>query len=191
MPKISGLVDTFVEEPAVPFMPQQRERGSPLAAPGEVPPEHVQVMIDLPPGRLIWRRTFLGAPDQIPHARHFVRFLLADAWCRDDAELIVTELSGNAIRHTGSGGAGGTFIVEITRTLESVRVAVYDCGWGGVPRFGVPCSTTAERGRGLAVVATLADAIGYEGSDELGHLVWATLLSPEQRASPSPLSPTD
>ncbi|WP_433497560.1 ATP-binding protein [Sphaerimonospora sp. CA-214678] len=139
-------------------------------------------MIDMPPGWLIWRRTFTGALDQIPHTRQFVRFLLADAWCREDAALIVTELAGNAVRHTGSGRAGGTFIVEVTRAQDSVRIGVYDCGWGGVPRFGMPFRSTSQRGRGLAVVTALADSIGYEGSDDVGHLVWATLVCPDQHA---------
>ncbi|WP_327045552.1 ATP-binding protein [Microbispora sp. NBC_01189] len=189
MPYLSRLIDTAAEQPAAAFVPPQRDLDLSLATLDEVPPVHVRAMIDMPPGRLIWRRTFTGALDQIPHARHFVRFLLADAWCREDAALIVTELAGNAVRHTGSGRAGGTFIVEVTRTPDSVRVGVYDCGWGGAPRFGMPLGTTTQRGRGLAVVTALADSIGYEGSDDVGHLVWATPFSPN-RTSPGALGST-
>ncbi|MEU8194145.1 ATP-binding protein [Microbispora amethystogenes] len=184
MPHQARLIDAVTEEPAVAFVPPQREQDLPLGAPGEVPPAHVHAMMEIPPGRLIWRRTFMGTLDQIPHARHFVRFLLADAWCREDAALIVTELAGNAVRHTGSGKQGGTFIVEVTRTRDSVRVAVHDCGWGGIPRFGTSLRATAERGRGLAVVTALADSIGYEGSDAIGHLVYATLVDLEKPPSP-------
>ncbi|XVQ82481.1 ATP-binding protein [Microbispora siamensis] len=180
MPHQARLIDAVTEKPAAAFVPPQREQDFPLAAPGDVPPVHVHAVIEIPPGRLIWRRTFVGALDQIPPARHFVRFLLADAWCREDAALIVTEPPGNAVPHTGSGKQGGTFIVEVTRTPDSVRVAVYDCGWGGIPRFGTSLRATAERGRGLAVVTALADSIGYEGSEAMGHLVYATLVHPDK-----------
>ncbi|MFC4009910.1 ATP-binding protein [Nonomuraea purpurea] len=154
--------------PAAAFVPKQRTSEA-------VHREHIDAMIDLHPGGLTWRRTFPGTPEQIPAARHFIRYLLADSPCQDDAEHIVAELAANAVQHTSSGSLGGTFIVEITRTTATVTVAVYDCGWGGVPRFGVACSATAECSRGLAVVAALADLVGYEGDDETGHRVWATI----------------
>ncbi|MFC4009906.1 ATP-binding protein [Nonomuraea purpurea] len=69
----------------------------------------------------------------MPAARHFIRYLLADSPCQDDAEHIVAELAANAVQHTSSGSLGGTFIVEITRTTATITVTVYDCGWGGVP----------------------------------------------------------
>jgi serine/threonine-protein kinase RsbW len=165
-----------VDETVVAFVPPQREYG-PLSVAGEVRSELVEAMIDLPPAAMLWRRIFPGTPDQVPQARHFTRFLLADAPCRDDAELIVSELTGNAVRHTSSAEKGGTFILEISRTAEAVRIAVYDCGWGGIPRFAARCRTDAECGRGLAIVTALADAAGYKGSDDVGHMVWATLPS--------------
>ncbi|MFI7125650.1 ATP-binding protein [Nonomuraea sp. NPDC050153] len=143
--------------------------------PRQVRREHVDAMIDLRPGGLTWRRTFPGTPHQVPYARQFVRYLLADSPCRDDAELIVAELAANAVQHTSSGHPRGTFIVEVTRTTATVTVAVYDCGWGGTPRFGVRGRTDAEHGRGLAVVAKIADRVGYEGNDEVGHRVWARI----------------
>ncbi|MBF8191671.1 ATP-binding protein [Nonomuraea sp. K274] len=153
---------------AAPSVPRQRDQEP-------VRREHVNAMIDLHPGGLTWRRTFPGTPDQVPHARHFTRYLLADAPCQDDAEQIVAELCSNAIKHTSSGSPDGTFIVEITRTTTTTTIAVYDCGWGGVPCFGIRCRTNAEHGRGLAVVAALADQVGYEGGDAAGHKVWARI----------------
>ncbi|MEU4511987.1 ATP-binding protein [Nonomuraea wenchangensis] len=156
-------------EVAIASIPAQRH-------PHAVRPELIEAMIDLGPGGLIWRRTFPGTEDQVPQARHFARYLLADSSRRDDAELVVAELTTNAIRHTGSGRSRGTFIVELARTTVAVTVAVYDCGWGGVPRFGLRCRTHAERGRGLAIVAAVADEVGHEGDDQVGHRVWATLI---------------
>lgn len=134
-------------------------------------------MIDVRPGGLTWRRTFPGTLDQIPQARRFVRFLLADSLCQEDAEIIISELSTNAVRHTSSGGPHGTFIVEVIRTVTTVRVAVYDCGWGGTPKFAKHPNRrpTTESGRGLAIVSSLATETGYEGTDDIGHKVWAKL----------------
>ncbi|MEV6153728.1 ATP-binding protein [Nonomuraea sp. NPDC052129] len=154
--------------PAAVFVPKQ-------CGSGAVQRELIDAMIDLHPGGLSWRRTFPGTADQIPHARHFTRYLLADAPCQDDAEQIVAELGANALQHTSSGRPGGTFIVEITRTTVTTTVAVYDCGWGGCPRFGMDCRTTAECGRGLALVTAIADQVGCEGDKEMGHRVWAKI----------------
>ncbi|MFC5831027.1 ATP-binding protein [Nonomuraea insulae] len=136
---------------------------------------HIDAMIDLSPGGLIWRRTFAGTPGQIPEARRFARYLLTDSPHQDDAELIVSELATNALRHTSSGRPGGTFIVEISRTITTATIAVYDCGWGGVPRFGIPQRTSARHRRGLAIVEATAHRTGYEGDDATGHKVWAQL----------------
>ncbi|WP_327589063.1 ATP-binding protein [Nonomuraea sp. NBC_00507] len=166
------MLDTTT--PAVVCVPRQRE-------PCSVQRELIDAMIDLHPGGLIWRRTFAGIPDQIPHARHFARYLLADSPCQNDAELIVAELATNALKHTSSGSPNGTFIVELARTTTTVTVAVYDCGWGGVPRFGLSRRNSARHGWGLSIVAAIADQVGYEGDDQVGHKVWAvihTLLTP-------------
>ncbi|MEU6712775.1 ATP-binding protein [Nonomuraea sp. NPDC046802] len=136
---------------------------------------HVNAMIELTPGGLAWRRGFPGTLDQVAEARYFARFLLADSARKDDAELIVTELAANAVQHTSSGHLYGTFIVEITRTTTVITIAVNDCGWGGTPHFGVRCSGNAQHGRGLTLVAALADQVGYDGDDESGHRVWARL----------------
>ncbi|MFG1706716.1 ATP-binding protein [Nonomuraea sp. M3C6] len=163
MPETTALATVFV--------PKQRESGA-------VQRELIDAMVDLHPGGLTWRRTFPGTLDQIPHVRHFTCYLLADSPCQDDAEQIVAELAANALQHTSSGRPHGTFIVEITRTTTTITIAVYDCGWGSIPRFGERCCSDAERGRGLAMVAAIADQVGYEGNDELGHRVWAKIHNP-------------
>ncbi|MFI7451913.1 ATP-binding protein [Nonomuraea sp. NPDC049714] len=169
----------ITERADVPLLiPRQREQDPSAAPSGPILREHIDAMIDLHPGGLTWRRTFPGTLDQIPHARHFTRYLLTDSDCRHDAELIAGELAANAVRHTASGHPNGTFIVEITRTTATTTIAVYDCGLGGVPRFGKLFGLDAEHGRGLAIVAALADQLGYEGDEEMGHQVWARMLQP-------------
>ncbi|WP_181871349.1 ATP-binding protein [Sphaerisporangium album] len=135
----------------------------------------IDAMNDFQGGGMIWRRAFTGTPDQIPHARQLVRVLLADCPRRDDAELIASELAGNAVRHTRSGHAGGEFVVEVARSGQAVTVAVYDSGSDGTPRFGTPCPTGDEYGRGLSIVVALADEVGYEAFRERGHRIWAHL----------------
>ncbi|GAA2847080.1 hypothetical protein GCM10010517_03970 [Streptosporangium fragile] len=143
----------------------------------DVPPALIEAMVGLRPGGMTYRRTFPGRPDQIPPARRFIRFLLEDSPCRDDAEQIVAELAANAVAHTSSGRPHGTFIVELTRKITAIRITVYDCGWGVTPRFAPrrDVDPLAEHGRGLAVVAALASKVGFRGTQALGHAVWAEL----------------
>ena len=46
--------------------------------------------------------------------------------CRDDAALLVSELFGNSIRHSGSGAAGQTVTVTVRAAGGVVRVEVTD-----------------------------------------------------------------
>jgi serine/threonine-protein kinase RsbW len=168
------LVPVISEDPTTTAEPTMRKgRHTPYC----VRPEQIAAMTDMYPGHLTWRRTFPGIPGQIREARRFVAFLLADAACREDAELIVSELATNAVSHTSSGHPHGTFVVEVVRAATRVRIAVYDCGWGGTPPIPTPRPPhpNALNGRGLAIVAALATEVGFEGSDDIGHVVWAEL----------------
>ncbi|MBG0817429.1 ATP-binding protein [Planomonospora sp. ID82291] len=145
------------------------------AARHDVPPELIDAMIGLFPGGLTWRRTFPGRPEQAAQARSFVGFLLADSPRRADAEQIVAELAANAVRHTDSGRPHGTFVVELGRTTAVITITVRDCGGGGVPAFGRRPDAAGESGRGLLLVAALADRAGCRGGRDTGHAVWAEL----------------
>ncbi|MEU7990470.1 hypothetical protein AB0B56_36975 [Streptosporangium canum] len=50
-------------------------------------------------------RAFLGSPASITEARRFITAFLRNWPCVDDAELIVSELATNAVRHSDSGQA--------------------------------------------------------------------------------------
>ncbi|MET8157137.1 ATP-binding protein [Sphaerisporangium sp. NPDC005289] len=152
----------------------------------------VDEAVRLGPEILVWRRVFPGALDQAAEARRFTRFLLGGTPFADDAELVVGELAGNAVRHTRSGSPEGHFTVEIAldsprrRPLGAsvravgVMVTVYDLGGAGVPAFGdhgradIAC---AEGGRGLAIVTALAERAGFQGAPATGHRVWAYLAA--------------
>ncbi|MEU4538665.1 ATP-binding protein [Streptosporangium sp. NPDC023825] len=116
------------------------------------------------------RRTFPGRPCQVPEARRFVRFLLADSPLGQDAEQVVAELAANAIRHTASGRPYGMFVVEVVREPEATRVTVYDSGQGAVPALTHP-APLGEGGRGLSLVIAPASRVGYQGTRSHGHAV--------------------
>jgi anti-sigma regulatory factor (Ser/Thr protein kinase) len=88
------------------------------------------------------------------------------------AALLVSELATNAVRHSGA----GEFVVEIEfRTDEGlVWVGVTDDG----PGFPTPRTppVTAEHGRGLQLVGTLADRWGARRRrDTARKTVWFEL----------------
>ncbi|MEV1241829.1 hypothetical protein [Nonomuraea sp. NPDC049750] len=152
-----------------------------------------------PPG--VFRYTFPGVPEQVRNARKLVEELFTGTGREDDAGLVIDELANNSVLYTRSGQPGGWFGVELAfGTLA--RVGVADLGGAGwLIGASSPCSHqptldddlsdlegpagledlagVALGGRGLAIVAELAVAIGACGSDALGHLVWADLALPE------------
>jgi anti-sigma regulatory factor (Ser/Thr protein kinase) len=76
-------------------------------------------------------------------------------------ELITAELVSNAIRHTPSGEDGGEFTLTVCTEPGWARVEVSDAGTG---EWSAPCggSDDDEYGRGLAIVAALADKLGHD-----------------------------
>lgn len=83
----------------------------------------------------------------------------------DTAELVVSELAGNAVRHARS-----TFRAEVSFSNGSLRLAVTDArplpeGWDGFP---------ISREHGLGLVAAVAEDWAVEPLDD-GKVVWAEL----------------
>jgi serine/threonine-protein kinase RsbW len=103
---------------------------------------------------------------------------------RDDAALLVSELFGNSVRHSGSGAKGETVTVAVRAAGGVVRVEVNDCGGPGVPQLR-PCGSEAEGGRELRLVAELAASWGWRRRAD-GDLVRAAarLNLPRQAAGP-------
>ena len=96
--------------------------------------------------------------------------------CGDDAALLVSELFGNSVRHSGSGVAGGMVTVAVTDGDGLVRVEVTDRGGPGVPRLR-PAGAGAEGGRGLELVAALAARWGWRRRG--GRIVTWFVLTPD------------
>ncbi|MEU9887066.1 ATP-binding protein [Sphaerisporangium sp. NPDC051011] len=136
-----------------------------------------------------WRmsRSFLGTPPSVTEARRFVTTFLAGWPLVDTAELIVSELATNAIRHSATKRFGGRFHVEIQAERHRVWLGVTDEGGPDAPAMHTP-GGEEEGGRGLLLVATLADSYGVRG-DEYGRTVWATLLVPVAGAASAPFRP--
>ncbi|MGW1950806.1 ATP-binding protein [Streptomyces sp. NPDC001940] len=90
----------------------------------------------------------------------------------DDVKVCVSELATNAIKHGSRAGRG--FLVRVASRDERLRVEVCDGGGndGQAPYVKEPAADVAS-GRGLYLVATLADDWGVERHDGPGHTVWA------------------
>lgn len=113
-------------------------------------------------------RIFSGTHDQIAQARAFAKEILGTVPVLDDVVLLVSELCANAVLHTASGD-GGKFEVVICRSNRQVRVEVRDDGSERQPVISPP--GLAAVGRGLQLVAALAEYWGYRG-DRNGRTVY-------------------
>jgi anti-sigma regulatory factor (Ser/Thr protein kinase) len=118
------------------------------------------------------RRVFPGRHEQVAHARRFVGRVLAGCPVTDEATLCVSELATNALLHTGS-GKGGKFEVIVQHGESWARVAVWDEGSLATPAARA-LDAISENGRGLGMVALVADRWGQRG-DEYGRTVWFEL----------------
>ena len=102
------------------------------------------------------------------HVVHVLRARGVEAITCEDAALIVSELVGNALRH-GQAMRGGRLIVGWQFGDHGLRIEVTD-GGGGRP-VQRRTDALAAGGRGLEIVAALAQRWGYD-ADEAGTTVW-------------------
>ena len=139
-------------------------------------------------------RALSPAPEEARAARVFVRELLT-CWglddLVDDAELIITELVVNAVRH----GMGGAHLTNVSKSAVSkaavgkaarsplrlcllrrageVMLAVTDPSTEApLPR---PPNAVREYGRGLQIVGALSYVWGWSPIEGQGKAVWAVL----------------
>jgi DNA-binding response OmpR family regulator len=119
-------------------------------------------------------RAALGLPRDLTSvrlARHFVRDQIRQ-WgldgILDDALLVTSELSANAITHAESDCE-----IRLTLSAASLRIDVGD-GGVGTPEPQPP-SATEEHGRGLVLVDAVASAWGLDVMPGAGKVVWAEL----------------
>lgn len=110
---------------------------------------------------------FPCTPKSAAAARAFVADALAERHVDlETAQLLVSELAANAVRH-----AGTSFVVTLVDTDGVVRVEVAD-GSDALPR--VAGGDGVSGGFGLAIVDALAECWGVESGDH-GKIVWFEL----------------
>ena len=106
-------------------------------------------------------------------ARRFITEFCNAAGLDEDlcatAALLVSELVANAVLHGGSHAE-----LDARTPGGRLRVAVTDKN-PKLPRTGLSPDLTAENGRGLILVSTLADRWGVEQTPSGGKAVWFEL----------------
>ncbi|KPI21865.1 hypothetical protein OK074_7294 [Actinobacteria bacterium OK074] len=114
--------------------------------------------------------------ESVPRARHAVAKVLSDwglSQLVDVARLLVSELTTNAVTHTDA----AMFGASVTRTGSySVRIVVTDTSRTRPDPVTTPGED--EHGRGLLLVAALADGWGSELVHG-GKRVWADVSVPD------------
>jgi len=98
----------------------------------------------------------------------------------DEAEIVVSELVSNAIRHARP-LADGNLRVHWKVKAGVVEVEVTDGGSDSTPR-PAPRTVWAASGRGLRIVRSLAHEWGVS-EDRHGTTVWASVGGPSRRRS--------
>ncbi|MEV0408517.1 ATP-binding protein [Actinoallomurus sp. NPDC050550] len=120
-----------------------------------------------------WTRCLPGLPASVTEARRFVTAYLHDLHpeMAMRAELVVSELATNAIKHTRSGLPGGMLWVTVILFDTAARISVTDQGGITTPVPQV-ADDSAEGGRGLQLMSLVVKDWGhhYEGSH---CTVWA------------------
>ncbi|MDI3409513.1 ATP-binding protein [Streptomyces cavernicola] len=128
------------------------------------------------PQLLYLQRQFTRRRASIGRVRTSVRQAIAGHLPTDrveDVVLCASELATNALRHTPS---GRDFRVRLALEGGVLRLEVHDAG-DGSPRV-CEAAEDDDHGRGLFLVAALADSWGTSRRDGPGKLVWAAFRFP-------------
>ncbi len=133
-------------------------------------------------------RPLSPVPEEARTARQFVRELLTSwglGYLCDDAELIIAELVGNAVRHglcnarqvipLGKDKEAPALRLCLLRRIGEVMLAVTDPS-GETPMPKAP-SFDGENGRGLQIVGAVSYVWGWSPIEGNGKAVWAVLKS--------------
>ena len=124
--------------------------------------------------------TFPGRAECLSEVRKFTLKTLGDVPGVDAAELVVSELAGNAILHSESGKPDGFFTLHLGTFADCWLIRVEDAGGVKEPQVCRTESGEEESGRGLALVSALSLGWGVVGSRE-ARSVWAEIPIPVVR----------
>ncbi|MEU8947688.1 ATP-binding protein [Streptomyces sp. NPDC048489] len=128
----------------------------------------------------VWGLTCPGFPEEVSRARRWTRDILRDSPLAEDAALIVSELSANAILHTASGKESGSFHLALAVSSQVIALSVTDDGGTGSAPAVEHQDQEAEHGRGLGMVSVIAHRVVVHDSDS-GHTVTAELFTGARR----------
>ncbi|MFD4479608.1 ATP-binding protein [Streptomyces sp. NPDC058471] len=124
----------------------------------------------------VWGLTCPGFPEEVSRVRRWTRDILSGSPLAEDAELIVSELSANAILHTASGRQSGSFSLAVEVSPQMVALSVTDDGDTRTAPKVEHQGEEADHGRGLGMVSAIAHRVVVHDSDK-GHTVTAELFT--------------
>ncbi|MER5211258.1 ATP-binding protein [Streptomyces sp. NPDC002838] len=128
----------------------------------------------------VWGLSCPGFPEEVSRARRWTRDILRGSPLAEDAELIVSELSANAILHTASGLESGSFHLAVAVSAQVIALSVTDDGGASAAPKVDHRDEDAEHGRGLGMVSAIAHRVVVHDSDG-GHTVTAELFMDVRR----------
>jgi serine/threonine-protein kinase RsbW len=113
-----------------------------------------------------YQQEFPGTKEIVAKAREWIAGLVAhlDTVRKGEIELCVSELATNAVLHTMSGAPDGTYAIRADITVSTVAITVTDMGPALIPR---PRTSPEEHGRGLVLVAALADHFVHRDAETI------------------------
>ncbi|MDP9682422.1 anti-sigma regulatory factor (Ser/Thr protein kinase) [Streptomyces griseoviridis] len=132
----------------------------------------------------VWGLSCPGFPEEVSRARRWTRDILRGSPSAQDAELIVSELSANAILHTASGRTPGGFHLALAVSAQVVAVSVTDDGGTDTVPEVEHQDQHAEHGRGLGMVSAIAHHVAVHATDH-GHTITAELFTDTRPGEPS------
>lgn len=148
------------------------------------PPDGVETLDVAAARRLPRLRVFPAVPGSIPAARTWVadqlRCLEVSHEAVERAELLVSELAGNVVRHTTC----DQFVVRLS-VQEGVEVGVYDDDPVARPESRREPHLLDLGGRGLMVISSVAEAWGVEPT-ATGKWVRVLIEDPAKEAESTP-----
>src|SRR4051812_46071513 len=110
-----------------------------------------------------WTMDVPGSGPMVPLVRQWAREVLANSPYVRAVELVLSELTTNAIRHSASGEPGGIVHIRLAEMDDdTVRVEIGDDGPRTRPDDHWTAQDAADFGRGLTVVGELAPSWGEE-----------------------------
>ncbi|MEU8570681.1 ATP-binding protein [Streptomyces pathocidini] len=123
-----------------------------------------------------WRMEFTPNPRCVALVRRQVERAMTAWGCDADdtaaVVLICSELATNAVEHACV--AGENFEVRVTAVGKECLIEVADPS--DVPPSPASPDVEAEHGRGLQLVAALADSVGHWYRSPTGKVVWARMV---------------